>query len=145
MVLILPQWAQDVIQRAPQAIAEILGRTTVPASILRHEASQLAGGLSAPASPPPPPGRTLPFTVSIRTPEGASAGFETETTLGGEWINKPLREALIGPALHAYMQSNPLAQRASVDEIRVSVDGRAVDGSLGPREARTTDVALRSR
>lgn len=101
-MFVLPRWAVDVITRAPGFLAEILideGETKAD------------------------------FHVDLLTPYGEKAGFETQCTLNAEWLAKPVRDAIVAPALEAHARCSPHAQSASAAEVTITVDDKGVDGS----------------
>ena len=55
----------------------------------------------------------------------------TQTTLNKKWLAKPLRQALVEPSVRAYytQQGLPPMTAQTLAEIRITVDGAAVDGS----------------
>jgi len=106
VMLILPQWAVDVITRAPAFLKEIL--------IDEGEASAT-------------------FHVDVFTARGGKAGFETQCTLHAEWLAKPVLEAVVTPALEAHARASPAASvtspAASAANVTITVDSKPIDGS----------------
>ena len=82
---------------------------------------------------------SAPFHVNIAS-AGGKVAFESETHLNVTWLSKPLREALVGPAVKAYCSSHPSSpQDVEVSAVRVSVDGKPVSGTAAASEYVRTD------
>jgi len=151
VILILPGWAADVVQRKPEMIAEIVG-PPIDATGL-GELGELAGlgGLGDPSGieqidawgihTTTITAASVPFHINIGAGfiGGKKNAFETETRLNAAWLSKPLMDALISPALRAYVQSNPNAPSIDATKLKMLVDGEAVDGSVPAREYVRTD------
>lgn len=128
VALLLPQWATDVLTRAPAAMAEILGTQHSARDV--SSVSAHAGGLTTTTITTV----SAPFHVNIASGGGAGLhngrrSLETITHLNATWLAKPLRQALIGPALQAYAQSNPNAPHVELVNVTVAVDGKPVSGA----------------
>jgi len=117
IILILPEWATDVIQRNPAVIAEIVGTAAGKEHI---ESSGIHTTTITTMS--------APFHINIGN--GRKNAFETETCLNAVWLQKPLMDALIVPALNAFAQSNPSAPEVDVKTLKMAVDGTIVNGSV---------------
>ena len=135
VILILPMWATDVITQAPVAMAEILGKTAAIGGVAAA-ASMLAGGLPLSMRTTADGVTTTtittasaPFHVNITSAFEGRGSFETQTHLAAAWLEYPLREALVVPALNAYAASNPAATRPPLDKVQIAVDGKHVDGA----------------
>jgi len=122
VIIILPQWAQDIIYRAPAAMAEIMGGTVT------GQGKKTTDGVGVTTTTITT--SSAPFTVHITSRLGGKVSFETDTHLSATWLAKPLVDALAIPAINAYMKSNPSAPRVTIGEVTISVEGIALDGKL---------------
>lgn len=120
VIIILPQWAQDIVMREPAAMAEIMGGSP---SNFGKKTTTSHGITTVTIS-----ASSAPFTVHIKSRVGGKGSFETDTHLNAAWLSKPLFDALAKPAVDAYLKSNPSAPQVRMQEVTMSVDGKAVDG-----------------
>ena len=128
VTLLLPQWATDVINRAPAALAEILGSQHSARDVVAN-VTHLAGGLTTTTITT----ASAPFHVNIVSgaagnKHGGKGSLETETNLNATWLRKPLREALVAPALKAYQSSNPSVSEVDPMAVGILVDCERVSG-----------------
>ena len=72
---------------------------------------------------------SAPFHVNIHASGGGHGSLETETRLNSTWLAKPLREALVGPALQVYTQGHPTAPNIDAANVSITVDGKPANGA----------------
>ena len=122
VVLQLP----DEVSPADVQIAvrrSLLARAASVATLqgLRRSRAERASGEGKEGKAKGPP--TAKFMVSMH----GGLKWEMNTELNAKWLSKPLRDALIAPALKTYFKLDIGSSKVAVDDVRVEVDGEEVD------------------
>ncbi len=73
---------------------------------------------------------------TIKSGDGSGDAYSMTTELNSRWLAKPFWEGLVTPAMRAYAKSKVDAESVpSVEMIKITIDGKVVDGSRPVSEA----------